>query len=345
MPREPLFAERDGSRSAAQVKAFEDTWRWDQAAAASYEETVERGGEVAEALRAFRTLLGPSNMLAYLAMMAPRLIELQRVLKPTGSLYLHCDPTASHYLKLLLDSIFGPDRFGNEIIWRRTGAHNKAQRFAPIHDSILYYVKDRGATWNSPKRPYMRSHVEEHFIKDEKGWRTNYYGNVLTGSGQRGGESGKPWRGFDPTKKNRHWAIPGALVADLDEDLSGLTQHQKLDRLYELGHITIKPGEAWPMYQRYLTPGDGSPVPDIWAFQPYTHGTVFGTADGIDEDVRWLSTQDQGAAWLSDSEARGAARTHHQGQQQPRRCGARPILRLRHHHRGSPTPGTAMDRN
>ena len=97
-----LFAEQDGSRAAAQIQAFEDTWHWDQAAAAAYEETVERGGKVADALIAFRTFVGDTDMLAYLSMMAPRLVELARVLRPSGSLYLHCDPTSSHYLKLLL---------------------------------------------------------------------------------------------------------------------------------------------------------------------------------------------------------------------------------------------------
>jgi site-specific DNA-methyltransferase (adenine-specific) len=139
----------------------------------------------------------------------------------------------------------------------------------------------------------MRGHVEEYFVKDEHGWRTNYYGNVLTGSGLRGGESGKPWRGIDPSAKGRHWAIPGALVAEVEEDLSGLGQHEKLDRLYELGYIKIEPGQAWPMYQHYIDPANGLAVPDIWAFQPYTGGTVFGSDDGIDEDVRWLATRDQ----------------------------------------------------
>lgn len=119
-----LFAEQDGSRSAAQIKAFGDTWVWDQAAARAYEETVEAGGAVARALQAFRTLLGDSNMLAYLAMMAPRLVELHRALKSTGSLYLHCDPTASHYLKIVLDAIFGPQRFVNELVWKRAAAHS-----------------------------------------------------------------------------------------------------------------------------------------------------------------------------------------------------------------------------
>src|SRR2546423_271444 len=138
----------------------------------------------------------------------------------------------------------------------------------------------------------MKGHIEEYFVLDEKGYRTNYYGNVLTGSGTRGGESGKPWRGINPTAKGRHWAIPGAVLEEVEEDFTGLTQHQKLDRLVELGYIRIDPDQAWPMYERCLKPTDGQAVPDIWAFQPYTRGTVFGTDEGIDEDVRWLSTKD-----------------------------------------------------
>jgi len=118
-----LFAEKDGSRSASQITAFKDTWEWNIEAERSYEEVVEQGGRVAEAMRAFRTLLGGSDMLAYLAMMAPRLVELRRVLKDTGSIYLHCDPTASHYLKMLMDGVFGPSNFRNEVIWKRTTSH------------------------------------------------------------------------------------------------------------------------------------------------------------------------------------------------------------------------------
>ena len=93
---------------------------------AAYEEIVEQGGRVADAMRAFRTFLGGNDMMAYLAMMAPRLVELRRVLKETGSIYLHCDPTASHYLKMLMDAVFGPQTFRNEIVWKRTSAHNDA---------------------------------------------------------------------------------------------------------------------------------------------------------------------------------------------------------------------------
>lgn len=291
-----LFREVSGEPSAAQVEAFVDTWNWDTSAAESLALVMHdqhASAELQALIRTFHQFLGHSPMLAYLVQMAIRLVHLRRVLKNTGSLYLHCDPTASHYLKLVLDAVFGPENFKSEIIWRRTGSHNKASRWAPIHDTIFFYTASDKFTWNRPQRPYMNGHVEEHFVKDAKGWRTDYYGNVLTGSGIRNGESGKPWKGFDPSAKGRHWAVPGALVEDLDEDLSELGQHEKLDRLYELGHITITPGEAWPMYQRYLKPGDGPLAPDIWAFQPYTSGTVFGTDMGIDEDVRWLSPRDQ----------------------------------------------------
>jgi len=115
---------------------------------------------------------------------------------------------------------------------------------------------------------------------------------VLTGSGTRGGESGKSWRGFNPTAKDRHWAVPGAVLEDIGEDLSDLGQHEKLDRLFELGFIKIVEGQAWPIYERELKPTDGQALSDIWAFQPYTNGTVFGTDEGIDEDIRWLGTQD-----------------------------------------------------
>jgi DNA modification methylase len=294
-----IFRDESGNATDAQLLAFEDTWHWGPSAEATYAyltNTARHEGRVPDKvstiIAALRSGIGENQMMAYLVEMAIRLVELHRVLKPTGSLYLHCDPTASHYLKILLDPIFGPEQFRSEIIWRRTATHGKTRRFGPIHDTILFYSKSDAFTWTQPRRPHMRKHVEAYFVKDEKGWRTNYYGNVLTGSGRRGGESGLPWRGFDPTAKERHWAIPGALIQDLDEDLTGLTQHQKLDRLYELGMITIRPGQAWPIYQRYLTPEDGQTIGDIWSYQPYTEGTVFGTEHGIDDDVRWLAPQD-----------------------------------------------------
>ncbi len=148
-----LFAEQNGSRAAAQIKAFEDTWQWDQAAAKSYQEVVETGPQrVSQVMQAFRTFLGESDMLAYLAMMAPRLVELRRVLKPAGSIYLHCDPTASHYLKMLMDAVFGPKNFQNEIAWcYKTGGATK-RRFARKHDTLLFYGKEAAKTLFNPQK-------------------------------------------------------------------------------------------------------------------------------------------------------------------------------------------------
>jgi site-specific DNA-methyltransferase (adenine-specific) len=289
-----LFREATGAGSDAQIEAFGDTWHWGTAAAKAYEEVVTGPKqEVAGVLKAMVEGLRHNDVTAYLCMMAVRLVELHRVLRQGGSIYLHCDPTAGHYLKVLMDSVFGPTVFRNEIVWRRTGAHNKGRRFAPIHDTLLFYTKGPSSAWAFPARPYMQGHVDEFFVKDGDWYRTNYFGNVLTGSGVRGGESGKPWRGFDPTAKGRHWAIPKRLLDEVNEDFTGWGQHEKMDRLYELGYIRITPGEAWPIYEHRITPADGQPMSDIWSFQPYTGGTVFGTQKGVDEDVRWLSPRDK----------------------------------------------------
>ena len=145
-----LFAEQDGSRSAAQIRAFHDTWRWDEAARENYEEIVEQGGRVSEAMVALHSLLPGSDMLAYLSMMAPRLVELRRVLKPTGSIYLHCDPTASHYLKLLMDAVFGPENYLNEIVWHYRKWPSGKYTFQRNHDVLLFYSKtpSRDRTFN-----------------------------------------------------------------------------------------------------------------------------------------------------------------------------------------------------
>src|SRR5438309_1215613 len=137
-----LFGQRGEPVAAAQIKAFGDTWRWDTVAAATYQEIVEAGGPVSQAMQAFRQFLGTNDMLAYLSMMAPRLVELRRVLKPTGSIYLHCDPTASHYLKMLMDAVFGAEHFRTEIIWKRTSSHgNVSSGFGDVTDTLLCYAR------------------------------------------------------------------------------------------------------------------------------------------------------------------------------------------------------------
>ena len=136
-----LFRENEGTRAATETKAFSDTWEWNAASAASFQETVDRGGDVALVLQALKSALGANEMLAYLSMMAPRLVELHRVLKPAGSIYLHCDPTASHYLKLLMDAVFRPQNFLNEIIWHYRKWPSGKYKFQRNHDVLLFYAK------------------------------------------------------------------------------------------------------------------------------------------------------------------------------------------------------------
>jgi site-specific DNA-methyltransferase (adenine-specific) len=143
-----LFKEQNGSRAASQIRAFEDTWTWNQESEAIYAEIVTAGGNVANCLQAFRTFLGECDMLAYLVMMAPRFIELQRVMKSGASIYLHCDPTASHYLKMLMDAVFDPRNFRNEIIWCYKRWPSKQDNFQQMHDIILRYSKSKDVIWN-----------------------------------------------------------------------------------------------------------------------------------------------------------------------------------------------------
>jgi DNA modification methylase len=165
-----LFADR-GTKSAAQVKVFEDTWSWDESAARAYQETVETGGQIAKAMVAFRELLGPSDMLAYLSMMAPRLVELRRVLKETGTIYLHCDATASAHLRLLMDAIFTPKCFLNEIIWHyQTSSGAPKKWLHRNHDTILRYAArdPKLVVWHHPREPWPESTLKK-WQRDEEG--------------------------------------------------------------------------------------------------------------------------------------------------------------------------------
>src|SRR6266508_794861 len=167
------------------------------------------------ALEAMRKSIGTNQMMAYLVMMTARLVELQRVLKPTGSLYLHCDPTASHYLKIVLDGVFGPVNFRSEIVWKRTSAHSSANRYGPVHDVILFYSKSDDYVWNPTYQPYDQTYLDAfytHVDKDGRRWRRS----DLTGAGVRHGETGKPWRGTDVTTKGRHWFVPPPELDKLD---------------------------------------------------------------------------------------------------------------------------------
>ncbi len=250
-----LFAEKDGHKAASQIRAFSDTWTWTQESESAYAEVVTAGGRVADCLRAFRTFLGECDMLAYLVMMAPRLVELRRTLKPTGSIYLHCDPTASHYLKLLMDAVFGPQNFRNEIVWKRTSAHSSAKRYGPVHDTLLLFSKTDGYTWNQSFQAYDEYYLDQFYTHiDDKGRR--WTRSDLTGAGVRHGETGKPWRGIDVTAKGRHWMVPTA----------------ELDKLDAQGKIHWPEREGgMPRLKRYVDEQPGVPLQDVWTDIPPMH--------------------------------------------------------------------------
>ena len=271
-----LFREKDGSQSASQIKAFEDTWQWDETAARSYEETVEAGGQVADAMIALRQILGTNDMLAYLSMMAPRLLELRRVLKPTGSLYLHCDPTASHCLKLLLDSIFGPTRFRTEIIWKRTSAHSDTkqgrQQHGRIHDVLLFYTKTDAWNWNPVYTEYDQEYIDDfyRFVDPETGRR--YRMGDLTAA-KPGGDTSYEWRVKRPEGKKwladltDEWTspIPGWEYKGVPPYRGRYWAYskEKMREFSRTGRL-VYAGTGMPNYKRYLDEMPGVPLQDVW---------------------------------------------------------------------------------
>ena len=176
-----LFKAPDGHESHAQMEAFEDTWHWNETAEKAFDEVMQSGNsDAAEMLRAMRSFLHDNDMMAYLAMMAVRLIELHRVLKSTGSLYLHCDPTASHYLKILLDAVFGPRQFLSEIVWKRYGAHSNSNTYGAVHDILLFYEKGQTCTFNKQFSTYDDDYIKEKFKfsdPDGRRWAEQNLGN------------------------------------------------------------------------------------------------------------------------------------------------------------------------
>ena len=210
-----LFGERNGSQAAAQIKAFDDTWTWDTAAAQAYQEVVEAGGKVSAALQAFRMLLGDSNMLAYLAMMAPRLVELRRVLKPSGSIYLHCDPTASHYLKALMDAVFSAQCFQNEITWKRTHSHGDSRkRYANVSDVILFYSKSDAFAFNSQYVPYSQEYIDKYYRHTAENGRK--YQLVTLRSPHPRPNLTYVYKGYKPHANG--WAVSLEKMMQLDEE-------------------------------------------------------------------------------------------------------------------------------
>lgn len=206
-----LFKHESGDAAEAQVKAFDDTWHWGQEAEHTYHELVTKGlPPVADMIGAMRQFIGDNQMMAYLVMMAARLAELRRVLKPTGSLYLHCDPTASHYLRMILDTVFGPRNMRSEIIWKRSAAHNDAKQGAKqpgrIHDVILFYSKhDDDWTWNQVYTSYDERYVESNYRYVDEATGRRYKSTDLTAA-KPGGDTSYEWKGRRPPP-GRYWAF------------------------------------------------------------------------------------------------------------------------------------------
>jgi site-specific DNA-methyltransferase (adenine-specific) len=245
-----LFKSKTGDGADAQIEAFEDTWHWNDKAEDAFDQVMRSGRTGAsELLRAMRGFLGDNDMMAYLAMMAIRLIELHRVLKPTGSLYLHCDPTASHYLKLLLDGVFGKENYVNEIVWKRSDSHNDsgqgATHFGRIHDVIFRYQVSEAAIFNHQFTALPAKTADKWYRHVEEGTGRRYNKADATAPG-----------GADPKKRNPHY------------EWNGVTRYwryskQKMQELHDQG-LLVYSSSGMTYRKRYLDESKGIPLQDLW---------------------------------------------------------------------------------
>src|SRR4029077_10972187 len=213
-----LFKEGGRIASEAQAEAFRDTWGWGESAAIAYDEVRREGGETQLLIEALRAWLGDSAMMGYLAMMAVRLKEMHRFLKPTGSLFLHCDPTASHYLKLLLDSIFGHEHFRNEIVWKRKAGrgetNNAAIRFGVSHDNLLFYARSSASIFQRQYRPNNPAYIASKFVHVDAGGR-RYRLDNLTSPSMRPNLK-YVYKGYQPPEKG--WAVSLETMKKMDAE-------------------------------------------------------------------------------------------------------------------------------
>ena len=276
-----LFREASGEGSAAQIEAFDDTWHWDKESVRAYQAVVTDGPKkLGDLLQAMLKFLGGSDMMAYLTMMAERMVELHRVLKPTGSIYLHCDPTASHYLKLLMDAVFGPTRFRTEITWKRTSAHSDTKQgrrqHGRIHDILLFYTKSDDWQWNPIYTEYDREYVADSYREVERGSGRPFSRDNLTAA-KPGGDTSYEWRikrfgdGEWIADITGEWENPvvgweylgvkpyrGRYWAYSQENMREFAQQGRL--VYSKG--------GTPRYKRYLDEMPGVPIQDLWVDIP-----------------------------------------------------------------------------
>ena len=244
------FKDEHGQEPDVLVKAFSDTWTWGDAAEKACEELIIGvGGQIGNTIEGLRQFLNETPMMAYLVMMAIRIVEMHRILKPTGSLYLHCDPTASHYLKIVLDSVFGTTNYRNEIIWkRRKDTHNLAtHHMGRIHDTIFYYVKSSQAQYNIQYGPYDPEYITSHYKhEDVKGLY-----RLLPCTNETGGNKPYTFKGI-----TRAWRFSENTMNNMDK-----------------ANLLVQLTDEGPYYyKKYLDEAEGVPLQDIWIDIPPARG-------------------------------------------------------------------------
>lgn len=266
-----IYKDETGRPLPAQIEAFGDMWALNEERERELRTMpvlMREAGIPDESVEFWRLWMNAlrrtnPNLLAYLSYMTQRLLPMRGILKPTGSIYLHCDPTASHYIKVMMDSIFRHENFRNEIIWKRTGSHGGARKWGPIHDVILFYSKGDKYKWNKEYQDYSRDYLNNYYkFNDERG---RYRLVTLTGAGIRTGHSGKPWRGIDPTASGRHWAVPKAALSSAfpnRTDLDTLSTQTKLDMLDEAELIHWPKRGSVPQQKRYVHESPGVLIQD-----------------------------------------------------------------------------------
>lgn len=249
-----LFKDESGQDAESQITAFEDTWHWGKDAENTYHELVQNASaNISSMISALRGFIGANQMMAYLTMMTARLIELHRVLKPTGSLYLHCDPTASHYLKIVLDTIFGLQNFRNEIIWKRQSAHSDAKtKFSDVADIILFYAKSNSALFIPQYGEYDESYVTNFYRHDDQDGRGLYRLDNMASPNPRPNMMYE-WMGFSWPAKG--WRYQRDTMQKLHDEGRIYYPRHKDGSLDTSKRLALK---------RYLSEQEGSIVTNVW---------------------------------------------------------------------------------
>jgi site-specific DNA-methyltransferase (adenine-specific) len=255
-----IYKSHKGVSSQSQTMAFVDSWNWNDETSKSVNFLItEADANVGALCTSILNLIGQNGLSAYLIMMLIRLVEMRRILKDTGSIYLHCDPSASHYLKIMMDKVFGMDNFMNEIIWKRTSAHSGTKGWGRIHDVILFYAKSDNFIWNKIYQEYTEDYANKFYnLMDEDGRR--FQADNLMAEGLRTGDSSTPWRGVDPSSRGSHWAIRRTFLNDPDIPESTI---EALEYLDSIGRIYWPRKGDVPRIIRYLDEMPGGSIQEV----------------------------------------------------------------------------------